>query len=72
MGRRRDKAALKGLGQKYGSTVRKQYSRVFRTLKQKRSCPECGSMKFKRENAGIWLCNMCGFKVAGGAYDVAT
>lgn len=72
MGRRRDKAALKGLSAKYGATVRKQYSRVYRTLKQKRRCPECGSLKFKRESAGIWACDICGFKVAGGAYDVST
>jgi len=60
---------LKGLGAKYGVTLRKRYSRVFRLLKRKRSCPNCGSMKFKREAAGIWFCAACGFKMAGGAYD---
>ena len=62
--------ALKGLGQKYGASVRKKYSRVYRLLKKKRRCPECGSLKFKREVAGIWACPSCSYKVAGGAYDV--
>ncbi|MBI2938656.1 MAG: 50S ribosomal protein L37 [Thaumarchaeota archaeon] len=71
MGRSRSKPSLKGLAQKYGGSVRKRYSRVYRLLKQKRQCPECGSLKFKRESAGIWVCGRCSFKVAGGAYDVA-
>jgi large subunit ribosomal protein L37Ae len=70
MGKQKVKA-LKGLHAKYGATLRKRYSRIYRLLKQKRSCPECGSRKFGREAAGVWLCGICGFKVAGGAYDVA-
>jgi large subunit ribosomal protein L37Ae len=68
---RNKRVTLKGLGQKYGATVRKRYSRVYRLLKQKRQCPECGSLKFGREAPGIWSCNICGYKVAGGAYDVS-
>ena len=60
---------LKGLGQKYGATVRKRYSRVHRLLKAKRKCPSCGSLKFRRSAAGVWLCGKCGFKAAGGAYS---
>lgn len=59
---------IKGLGQKYGATVRKRYSRVNRELKAKRKCPSCGSMKFRREAVGVWRCEKCGFKAAGGAY----
>ncbi len=61
--------ALKGLGQKYGATVRKRYSRVHRLLKAKRKCPSCGSLKFRRAAAGVWQCEKCGFKAAGGAYS---
>jgi large subunit ribosomal protein L37Ae len=65
---RKDKS-LKGLGQKYGATVRKRYSRVMRDLKAKRRCPSCGSTDFRRQAAGVWLCGKCGFKAAGGAYS---
>ena len=61
----------KGLGAKYGSTLRKRYSRIHRTLKLARECPSCASMKLKRSASGIWKCTSCGFTVAGGAYDLA-
>lgn len=71
MPRRKNRAPLKGLGQKYGATVRKRYSRIYRTLKQKRRCPECNSLKLRRIDSGIWGCQICGFKIAGGAYDIS-
>lgn len=64
------KKSLKGLRAKYGGTVRKQYSRIFFRLKAKRKCPSCGSMRLGREVSGIWLCRTCGFKIAGGAYEL--
>ncbi|MEK6929107.1 MAG: 50S ribosomal protein L37, partial [Thermoproteota archaeon] len=39
-------------------------------LKEKRTCPECGSQQFNRDAVGIWSCKKCSFKVAGTAYDV--
>jgi large subunit ribosomal protein L37Ae len=60
----------RGLGAKYGYTVRKRYSRVMNTLKRTRRCPSCGSTRFKRQSAGIWYCHTCKFTVAGEAYDV--
>jgi large subunit ribosomal protein L37Ae len=62
--------AVTGLGAKFGSTVRKRYSRVYRTLKTARECPSCSSMKLKRSASGIWTCSVCGYTMAGGAYDV--
>ncbi|MEM0075295.1 MAG: transposase [Conexivisphaerales archaeon] len=59
---------LKGLGTKYGATVRKRYSRVFRELKAKRVCQQCGSSSFTRIAIGVWRCNKCGHTAAGGAY----
>ena len=62
--------SFKGLGPKYGATLRKKYTRVIINLKKKRICPKCGSLKFKREFAGIWKCFTCTYTVTGGAYDI--
>jgi large subunit ribosomal protein L37Ae len=64
------KKALKGLGARYGIKLRKQYSKVHYTLKEKRTCPECGSQNFGRDAVGIWSCKKCSYKVAGTAYDI--
>ena len=40
------KKSLKGLGARYGIKIRKQYTKVHFQLKQKRTCPECGSGAF--------------------------
>ncbi|MDQ3972693.1 MAG: 50S ribosomal protein L37 [Thermoproteota archaeon] len=68
--RRRSAAALKGLGVRYGATVRKRYGKAYSTLKQKRRCPKCASLQFHRIVIGIWHCPKCNYKVAGGAYSV--
>lgn len=62
--------SLKGLGARYGIKLRKQYTQVHDQLKEKRSCPECGSTQFGRDAVGIWSCKKCNFKIAGTAYDV--
>jgi large subunit ribosomal protein L37Ae len=67
----RAKENVRGLGAKYGGTLRKRYARVFKTLKASRECPSCASMKVRRQASGIWKCTVCGFTVAGGAYDLA-
>ena len=61
--------SIRGLGAKYGGTLRKRYSNVYRTLKAKKECPSCSSLKLKRVASGIWKCSLCGYTVAGGAYD---
>lgn len=61
---------LKGLGVKYGATVRKRYGMIYRVLKKQRRCPKCGSIKFDRKALGIWYCPKCNYKVAAGTYDV--
>jgi len=63
--------SIKGLGAKYGGTLRKRYSNIYRTLKQKKECPSCSNMRLRRVSAGIWKCASCGYTVAGGAYDVS-
>jgi large subunit ribosomal protein L37Ae len=67
---RRGTTVLRGLGVKYGATVRKRYSKAYSALKQKRRCPKCSSLQFRRIVIGIWHCSKCNFKVAGGAYNV--
>ena len=64
------KGYLKGLGARYGIKLRKKYSIVHKILKSKRKCPECGSLRFGRQDVGIWSCKKCGFKIAGLAYDI--
>ena len=65
------KEELRGLGAKYGGTLRKRYARVFRIQKQARECPVCASMRLSRTASGIWRCKSCGYTVAGGAYELA-
>jgi large subunit ribosomal protein L37Ae len=67
----RSKESLRGLGAKYGGTLRKRYARVFATLKEARECPSCSSMKLARASSGVWKCKSCGYTVAGGAFDLA-
>ena len=67
----RPNSALKGLGAKYGGTLRKRYARIYRGLKTARECPSCSSMKLKRQASGIWTCGSCGYSVAGGAYELS-
>jgi len=68
---RAKKEKVKGLGAKYGGTLRKRYARVFTMLKAARDCPSCSSPKLKRESSGIWKCKSCGYTVAGGAFDLS-
>ncbi len=65
------KESVRGLGAKYGGTLRKRYARIFRAQKLTRECPSCSSMKLKRTSSGIWKCKSCGYVVAGGAYELA-
>ena len=62
----------RGLGTRYGSTVRKRYAKVIVGMKQKHRCPQCGFMKVKRESVGVWKCKKCEYTFAGGAYTPAT
>jgi large subunit ribosomal protein L37Ae len=62
----------RGLGVRYGSTVRKRYIRVITELKKPHKCPQCGFSRVKRESVGIWKCGKCDFTFAGGAYTPTT
>ncbi|MDH7564445.1 MAG: 50S ribosomal protein L37ae [Candidatus Bathyarchaeota archaeon] len=71
-GRTKKVGPTRGLGSRYGATVRKRYVRVFTELKSKHPCPQCGFTRVKRESVGVWKCRKCGFTYTGGAYTPVT
>ena len=62
----------RGLGPRYGSTVRKRYVKVMEGMKIRHKCPSCGFTRVKRKSVGVWLCKKCGFTFTGGAYTPTT
>ncbi len=62
----------RGLGPRYGSTVRKRYIKVMKEMKKPHKCPRCGFSRVKRESVGIWKCAKCGLTYTGGAYTPIT
>ena len=62
----------RGLGVRYGSTVRKRYTKVIVGMKKKHKCPQCGFAKVRRESVGVWKCKKCDHTFAGGAYTPVT
>lgn len=72
MGRTKKVGPTRGLGVRYGSTVRKRYMKFVKELKAPHTCPQCGLPRVKRESVGVWKCRKCGFTFTGGAYTPAT
>ena len=62
----------RGLGTRYGSTVRKRYVKVVTELKKPHRCPQCGFVRVKRESVGVWKCKKCDYTFTGGAYTPIT
>ncbi len=62
----------RGLGVRYGSTVRKRYVKVVTELKRPHRCPQCGFVKVHRVSVGVWKCKKCSYTFAGGAYTPVT
>ncbi len=73
MGKRTKKVGpTRGLGARYGSTVRKRYTKTVLSLKEAHKCPKCSTVAVRRQSVGIWECRKCGFTFAGGAYVPVT
>jgi len=72
MGRTKKVGPTRGLGVRYGSTVRKRYSKVLTEMKKPHRCPQCGFPRVKRLSVGVWGCRKCGFTFTGGAYTPTT
>ena len=62
----------RGLGPRYGSTVRKRYVKVITELKKPHKCPQCGFVRVRRVSVGVWKCSKCEYTFAGGAYTPIT
>ncbi len=62
----------RGLGTRYGSTVRKRYVKVVTELKKPHRCSQCGFVRVRRVSVGVWQCSKCNFTFAGGAYTPVT
>ncbi len=72
MGRTKKVGPTRGLGVRYGVSVRKRYIRVVTELKRPHACPQCGLPRVKRESIGVWKCRKCGYTFTGGAYVPTT
>jgi large subunit ribosomal protein L37Ae len=73
MGNRTKKVGpTRGLGPRYGATVRKRYSKIIKQLNAPHICPQCGLARVKRESVGVWKCRKCGLTFTGGAYTPVT
>ena len=71
--KRKKKVGLaRGLGVRYGASVRKRYVKVLSELRNSHRCPQCGSRSVQRESVGVWNCRKCGLTFAGGAYTPVT
>jgi large subunit ribosomal protein L37Ae len=73
MGKRTKKVGPAGSkGVRYGSTVRKRYSKIVSEMKKKHICPQCGLKRVKRVSVGLWKCRKCGHTFTGGSYIPTT
>jgi large subunit ribosomal protein L37Ae len=72
LGKMKKVGPTRGLGTRYGATVRKRYVKVITELKKPHRCPQCGFARVKRESVGVWKCKKCGYTFTGGAYMPST
>jgi large subunit ribosomal protein L37Ae len=72
LGKMKKVGPTRGLGPRYGATVRKRYVKVITELKKEHKCPQCGFARVRRESVGVWKCKKCGFTFTGGAYTPVT
>lgn len=62
--------SVKRFGARYGRRIRARLAQVEFLQKQKQTCPFCHKPKVMRVAAGIYRCNGCQRKFAGGAYTI--
>jgi large subunit ribosomal protein L37Ae len=72
MGKTKKVGPTRGLGPRYGSTVRKRYIKIVTEMKKPHRCPQCQFTSVKRVSVGVWKCKKCGFTFTGGAYTPTT
>ncbi|MGD8565458.1 MAG: 50S ribosomal protein L37ae [Candidatus Bathyarchaeota archaeon] len=73
MGKKTKKVGpARGLGPRYGATVRKRYIKAVTEMKKPHKCPKCMLPRVSRVSVGVWKCRKCGFTFTGGAYTTIT
>lgn len=72
MGRTKKVGPTRGLGVRYGTTVRKRYSKIVTELRKGHHCPACGFPRVRRQSVGVWKCQKCNYTYTGGAYTPIT
>ena len=55
-------------GSRYGTRTKKVVAAIEKKQGKRQECPYCERLALKRMAAGIWYCNKCKTKFAGGAY----
>ncbi|MFB6179453.1 MAG: 50S ribosomal protein L37ae [Halorientalis sp.] len=59
-------------GARYGRVARRRVAEIESDMKDDHDCPECGKNRVERQGTGIWQCENCGYKFAGGTYRPET
>ena len=59
-------------GARYGRVARKRVAEIESDMHEDHVCPDCGSEAVDRQGTGIWQCERCGYKYAGGTYRPET
>jgi large subunit ribosomal protein L37Ae len=59
-------------GAKFGIGIRKRWLKVAEKQRKRYDCPSCGFTKVKRLATGVFQCQKCDLKFAGGAYFPTT
>lgn len=55
-------------GARYGRISRKRVADIERLMRQDHACPSCDDQEVFRDGTGIWECNRCGYRFAGGTF----
>ncbi len=68
MGRTKKVKSAGRFGPRYGVKIRKLVASIEERMRQNHPCRKCGHNAVRRVGTGIWECQKCGYKFAGGCY----
>ena len=73
MARKRGSVGSAGrFGARYGRVARRRVAEIEDDMHEDHECPDCGTEAVDRGGTGIWECQRCGYKFAGGSYRPET